>query len=152
MAKCFIFRILVRLTVLKHFERGNTFLKKPYRNRVNHCGVSQHCFLTDNIALLDYWQTFCISILKMTQKKSNTYLNGTCVVPSFWPKFHSVIILSTAICLHTYINQTAVPYGCRAATRILRQSLSSNGCHSGTIFFKPEKNFEFFRLKNKFVP
>ena len=25
---------------------------------------------------------------------------------------------------------------------------SSNGCHSGPIFFKPEKNLEFFRLKN----
>ena len=25
---------------------------------------------------------------------------------------------------------------------------SSNGRHSGVIFFKPEKNFEFFRLKN----
>ena len=24
---------------------------------------------------------------------------------------------------------------------------SSNGCHSGFIFFKPEKNLEFFRLK-----
>ena len=24
---------------------------------------------------------------------------------------------------------------------------SSNGRHSGTIFFKPEKNLEFFRLK-----
>ena len=26
--------------------------------------------------------------------------------------------------------------------------VSSNGCHSGPIFFKPEKNLEFFRLKN----
>ena len=25
---------------------------------------------------------------------------------------------------------------------------SSNGGHSGPIFFKPEKNLEFFRLKN----
>ena len=25
---------------------------------------------------------------------------------------------------------------------------SSNGCHYGPIFFKPEKNLEFFRLKN----
>ena len=25
---------------------------------------------------------------------------------------------------------------------------SSNGGHSGVIFFKPEKNLEFFRLKN----
>ena len=25
---------------------------------------------------------------------------------------------------------------------------SSNGCHYGVIFFKPEKNLEFFRLKN----
>ena len=24
---------------------------------------------------------------------------------------------------------------------------SSNGCHSGVVFFKPEKNLEFFRLK-----
>ena len=27
-------------------------------------------------------------------------------------------------------------------------SISSNGWHSGAIFFKPEKNLEFFRLKN----
>ena len=27
-------------------------------------------------------------------------------------------------------------------------SFSSNGCHYGAIFFKPEKNLEFFRLKN----
>ena len=26
--------------------------------------------------------------------------------------------------------------------------VSSNGCHYGPIFFKPEKNLEFFRLKN----
>ena len=26
---------------------------------------------------------------------------------------------------------------------------SSNGRHSGFIFFKPEKNLEFFRLKNE---
>ena len=26
--------------------------------------------------------------------------------------------------------------------------ISSNGCHYGPIFFKPEKNLEFFRLKN----
>ena len=26
-------------------------------------------------------------------------------------------------------------------------SISSNGWHSGPIFFKPEKNLEFFRLK-----
>ena len=26
--------------------------------------------------------------------------------------------------------------------------VSSNGCHYGVIFFKPEKNLEFFRLKN----
>ena len=26
--------------------------------------------------------------------------------------------------------------------------MSSNGCHYGPIFFKPEKNLEFFRLKN----
>ena len=26
--------------------------------------------------------------------------------------------------------------------------ISSNGWHSGPIFFKPEKNLEFFRLKN----
>ena len=25
---------------------------------------------------------------------------------------------------------------------------SSNGCHYGVIFSKPEKNLEFFRLKN----
>ena len=25
---------------------------------------------------------------------------------------------------------------------------SSNGCHSGLKIFKPEKNLEFFRLKN----
>ena len=25
---------------------------------------------------------------------------------------------------------------------------SSNGCHYGVIFLKPEKNLEFFRLKN----
>ena len=28
------------------------------------------------------------------------------------------------------------------------RAASSNGCHSGPIFFKPEKNLEFFRLKN----
>ena len=27
-------------------------------------------------------------------------------------------------------------------------AFSSNGRHSGAIFFKPEKNLEFFRLKN----
>ena len=27
-------------------------------------------------------------------------------------------------------------------------SSSSNGCHSGPKIFKPEKNLEFFRLKN----
>ena len=26
--------------------------------------------------------------------------------------------------------------------------MSSNGCHSGPKIFKPEKNLEFFRLKN----
>ena len=28
-----------------------------------------------------------------------------------------------------------------------RTYMSSNGCHYGPIFFKPEKNLEFFRLK-----
>ena len=27
-------------------------------------------------------------------------------------------------------------------------NISSNGCHYGPIFFKPEKNLEFFRQKN----
>ena len=33
-------------------------------------------------------------------------------------------------------------------TVCLTSRISSNGCHSGPIFFKPEKNLEFFRLKN----
>ena len=34
--------------------------------------------------------------------------------------------------------------------RVCKRSTSgsSNGCHYGPIFFKPEKNLEFFRLKN----
>ena len=28
------------------------------------------------------------------------------------------------------------------------RDISSNGWHYGVIFFKPEKNLEFFRLKN----
>ena len=32
-------------------------------------------------------------------------------------------------------------------TFINPESVSSNGWHSGAIFFKPEKNLEFFRLK-----
>ena len=31
---------------------------------------------------------------------------------------------------------------------ICSDAISSNGGHSGVIFFKPEKNLEFFRLKN----
>ena len=30
----------------------------------------------------------------------------------------------------------------------VKPNVSSNGCHYGPIFFKPEKNLEFFRLKN----
>ena len=33
-------------------------------------------------------------------------------------------------------------------TQLLQYNISSNGCHYGPIFFKPEKNLEFFRLKN----
>ena len=31
---------------------------------------------------------------------------------------------------------------------LISKDISSNGWHSGAIFFKPEKNLEFFRLKN----
>ena len=39
----------------------------------------------------------------------------------------------------------AVTSGC---SKIRYKLVSSNGCHYGVIFLKPEKNLEFFRLKN----
>ena len=38
--------------------------------------------------------------------------------------------------------------GSGETVKMRRLSASSNGWHYGVIFFKPEKNLEFFRLKN----
>ena len=39
-------------------------------------------------------------------------------------------------------------YVCRPFNVQIIRYVSSNGRHYGPIFFKPEKNLEFFRLKN----
>ena len=42
----------------------------------------------------------------------------------------------------------ALKYVLAGFTLIYGEQISSNGRHSGPIFFKPEKNLQFFRLKN----
>ena len=52
-----------------------------------------------------------------------------------FPVKHSVVILNlfkTCLAIRLYL---------------FKCFISSNGRHSGTNFFKPEKNLEFFRLK-----